>query len=129
MSYPRSSHTKNLLPALSLDGGLYVCNLSSLEVDLLLKNNSESCKEIKRICAEFENGLPFIESGDRKVNFFCPSENNYKTLMSSGQEEASDGTDETFFYASLWHLFYGEDSIHIGYCYRLHRKTYFSWTK
>ena len=30
-----------------LDDGLYVCKLSSLKVDLLLKNNSESCKEIK----------------------------------------------------------------------------------
>ena len=33
--------------AVGLDGGLYVCNPFSLEVDLLLQNNSESCKEIK----------------------------------------------------------------------------------
>ena len=80
--------------AVGLDGGLYICDLSSLEVDQLLKNNSESCKEIKRLC-EFEDGIVFTVSGDRKVKFFSPSEKNVKTLMGSGQEGASDGTDET----------------------------------
>ena len=80
--------------AVGLDGGLYVCNPFSLEVDLLLQNNSESCKEIRRLC-EFEDGITFTDSGDRKVKFFRPSEKNVKTLMCSGQEGASDGTDET----------------------------------
>lgn len=52
--------------AVGVVGGLYVCNLSSLEVDILLKNNSESCVEIKALC-EFENGIAFTELGDRKV--------------------------------------------------------------
>ena len=69
-------------------------NPLSLEVDLLLQNNSESCKEIRRLC-EFEGGITFTDSGDRKVKFFRPSEKNVKTLMCSGQEGASDGTDET----------------------------------
>ena len=80
--------------AVGVVGGLYVCNLSSLEVDVLLKNNSESCVEIKRLC-EFENGIAFTDLGDRKVKFFCPSQKNVKTLLGSGQEGASDGTDET----------------------------------
>ena len=80
--------------AVGLDGGLYVCNPFSLEVDLLLQNHSESCKEIKRLC-KFEDGITFTDSGDRKVKFFRPSEKNVKTLMCSGQEGASDGTDET----------------------------------
>ena len=80
--------------AVGLDGGLYVCDLSSLEVDQLLKNNSKSRKEMKRLC-EFEDGIAFTDSGDRKVKFFSPSEKNVKTLMGSGQEGASDGTDET----------------------------------
>ena len=80
--------------AVGLDGGLYVCNPFSLEVDLLLQNNSESCKEIKRLC-EFKDGIAFTDSGDQKVKFFRPSEKNIKTLMGSGQEGASDGTDET----------------------------------
>ena len=75
-------------------GGLYVCDLSSLEVDQLLKNNSKSRKEMKRLC-EFEDGIAFTDSGDRKVKFFSPYEKNVKTLMGSGQEGASDGTDET----------------------------------
>ena len=49
--------------AFGVVGGLYVCNLSSLEVDLLLKNNLESCVEIKTLC-EFENGIAFTDLGD-----------------------------------------------------------------
>ena len=75
-------------------GGLYVYNLSSLEVDILLKNNSESCVEIKTLC-EFENEITFTDLGDRKVKLFCPAEKTLKTLLGSGQEGASDGTDET----------------------------------
>ncbi|PFX14849.1 Sushi, von Willebrand factor type A, EGF and pentraxin domain-containing protein 1 [Stylophora pistillata] len=55
--------------AVGLDGGLYVCDLSSFEVDQLLKNNSESCREIKRLC-EFEDGLAFTDSGDQKHETF-----------------------------------------------------------
>ena len=80
--------------AVGLDGGLHVCNPFRLEVDLLLQNNSESCKEIKRLC-EFKDGIAFTDSGDQEVKFFRPSEKNVKTLMGSGQEGASDGTDET----------------------------------
>ena len=75
-------------------GSLYVYNLSSLEVDILLKNNSESCVEIKTLC-EFENEITFTDLGDRKVKLFCPAEKTLKTLLGSGQEGASDGTDET----------------------------------
>ena len=80
--------------AVGLDSGLYVCNPFRIEVDLLLQNNSESCKEIKRLC-EFKDGIAFTDSGDQVVKFFRPSEKNVKTLMGSGQEGASDGTDET----------------------------------
>ena len=66
--------------AVGLDGGLYVCNPFSLEVDLLLQNNSESCKEIKRL-PEFKGGIAFTDSGDQKVKFFRPSEINIKILM------------------------------------------------
>ena len=83
-----------LFATVGLDGGLYVCDLSSLEVDQLLKNSSKSGKEIKRLC-EFEDGIAFTDSGDRKVKFFSPSEKNVKTLMGSVQEGASDGMDET----------------------------------
>ena len=98
MSYlwnSKFSHKElTLQHAVGLDGGLYVYNPLSLEVDLLLQNNSESCKEIRRLC-EFKDVIAFTDSGDRKVKFFRPSEKNVKTLMCSGQEGASDGTDET----------------------------------
>ena len=74
--------------------GLYVCNLPSLEVDILLKNNSESCVEIKTLC-EFENGIAFTDLGNRKVKLFCPAEKTVKTLLGSGQEGTSDEPDET----------------------------------
>jgi len=80
--------------AVGVVGGLYVWNLSSLEVDILLKNNSESCVEIKTLC-EFENGIAFTDLGDRKVKLFCPAEKTVKTLLGSVQEGTSDGTDET----------------------------------
>ena len=81
--------------AVGVVGGLYVCrNLSSLEVHILLKNNSTSCVEIRILC-EFENGIAFTDLGDRKVKLFCPAEKTVKTLLGSGQEGASDGTDET----------------------------------
>ena len=72
--------------AVGLNGGLYVCNLQNLEVYLLLKNNSESCEEIKRLC-ECEEGIVFTDSGDRKVKFFCPSEKNVKTCMDGRKEQ------------------------------------------
>ena len=81
-------------------GGLYICNLSSLEVDILLKNNSESCVEIKTLC-EFENEIAFTDLGDRKVKLFCPAEKTVKTLLGSGQEGARDGTDETCFFTQV----------------------------
>ena len=49
-------------------GGVYVCSLSSLKVDLFLKNNSETCNEIKMLCG-FGNGIVFIDLGARKVKF------------------------------------------------------------
>lgn len=48
------------LAAVGVVGGLYACNLLSLEVDILLMNNSESCVEIKTLC-KFENGIAFTE--------------------------------------------------------------------
>ena len=87
--------------AVGLDSGFYVCNLSSLEVDLLLKSNSESCKEIKRL-RQFEDGIAFTDSGDQKVKFLCPSEKVVKILIGSGQEGASDGTDETCSFTQVY---------------------------
>lgn len=51
---------KVYLAAVGVVGGLYACNLLSLKVDILLKNNSESCVEIKTLC-KFENGIAFTE--------------------------------------------------------------------
>ena len=79
-----SFKTKSLLCSCCVVGGLYVCNLSSLEVDILLKNNSESCVEIKTLC-EFENGIAFTDFGDRKVKLFCLAEKTVKTLLGSGK--------------------------------------------
>ena len=44
-------------------GGLYVCDLSSLEIEEILKNNSESCDDIKGLC-NFETGIAFADLGD-----------------------------------------------------------------
>ena len=55
-----------------------------MEVDILLKNNSESCVKIKTLC-EFENGIAFTDFGDRKVKLFCLAEKTVKTLLGSGK--------------------------------------------
>ena len=52
-------------------GGLYVCDLSSLEIEVILKNNSESCVDIKGLF-NFETGIAFADMGDRKVKLFFP---------------------------------------------------------
>ena len=75
-------------------GGLYVCNLSTLKVDVLLKNNSESCGEIKRLCG-FQRGKAFTDLRERNVKYFCPSEKTVKILLGSGQEGTSDGMGQT----------------------------------
>ena len=79
----------------------------------------------KTLC-EFENGIAFTDLGDRKVKLFCPAEKTVKTSLGSGQEGASDGTDETcsLIYASSWYLFLGEDSFHIGCCCRYHQTSF-----
>ena len=44
-------------------GGLYVCDLSSLEIEAILKNILESCVDIKGLC-NFETGIAFTDLGD-----------------------------------------------------------------
>ena len=75
-------------------GGLYVCDLLSLEIEVILKNNSESCVDIKGLC-NFETGIAFTDLRDRKLKLFCPTEKAVKTLLGSGQEGPNDGTEET----------------------------------
>ena len=58
--------------AVGVIGGQYVCNFSALKVDVLLKNNSESCGEIKRLC-DFQSGIAFTDLRARNVKYFCPS--------------------------------------------------------
>ena len=65
-----------------------------MEIEVILKNNSESCVDIKGLC-NFETGIAFTDLGDRKVKLFCPTEKAVETLLSSGQEGTNDGTEQT----------------------------------
>ena len=54
-------------------GGVYSFNLAGGPVDVVLKNESNSCSEIKRV-APFKNSLAFIDSGAYQVKGCDPVE-------------------------------------------------------
>ena len=99
--------------AVALDGDLYICNPFKLRINLLIKNISDSCEEIKSIC-EFEDGIAFTDWGDRKVKFSCPSEKNVKTLIGSGQVGTSNGTDETCSFTQVHGIFSMEKTLFLS---------------
>ncbi|PFX22410.1 hypothetical protein AWC38_SpisGene13069, partial [Stylophora pistillata] len=84
--------------AVGLDSGLYACDLSSLEVEQLLKNNLDSCREIKRLW-EFEDGIAFTDSGDRKMPWTkyhaYVNDNIIKTVSEVKQRHSIMETTET----------------------------------
>ena len=72
------------LAATRAAGGLYGCNLDSVNVERLLRNSSDSCKEIRRRYA-YEGNIVFTDNKDQKV----------ETLLGIGHEGTVDGTEES----------------------------------
>ena len=67
------------------EGGLYDCNLANSNVKQLLRNSSDSCSEIKRLC-HYGDVIVFTDIVDRKVKTFDPRTTTVETLMGTGKE-------------------------------------------
>ena len=90
------------LAATSAAGGLYGCSLDSVNVERLLWNSSDSCKEIRRLYG-YDGNIFFTDNKDQKVKTFNPLSTTVETLLGTGHEGTVDGTEEscsfTQFYA------------------------------
>ena len=81
-------------------GGLYDRNLANSSVKQLLRNSSDSCSEIKRLC-HYGDVIVFTDIVDRKVKTFDPRTTTAETLMDTGKEGTNDGTGETCTFAQV----------------------------
>ena len=81
-------------------GGLYDRNLANSSVKQLLRNSSDSCSEIKRLC-HYGDVIVFTDIVDRKVKTFDPRTITVETLMGTGKEGYNDGTGETCTFAKV----------------------------
>lgn len=83
------------LAATSAAGGLYGCNLDSVNVERLLRSSSDSCKEIRRLYG-YEGNIVFTDNKDQKVKTFNPLSATVETLLGTGHEGTVDGTEESY---------------------------------
>lgn len=83
------------LAATSAAGGLYGCNLDSVNVERLLRSSSDSCKEIRRLYG-YEGNIVFTYNKDQKVKTFNPLSATVQTLLGTGHEGTVDGTEESY---------------------------------
>ena len=81
------------LAATSAAGGLYGCNLDSVNVERLLRNSSDSCKEIRRLYG-YEGNIVFTDNKDQKVKTFNPLSATGETLLGTGHEGTFDRIEE-----------------------------------
>ena len=80
--------------ATGTSGGLYGCNLDSFNVKRLLRNSSDSCKEIKRLYG-YEGHIVFTDNKDRKVKTFNPLSATVENLLGTDHEGTVHGTEDS----------------------------------
>ena len=61
------------------------CNLNSVNVERLLRDSSDSCKEIRRLYGH-EGNIVFADNKDQKVKTFNPLSATVETLLGTGHE-------------------------------------------
>ena len=71
-------------------GGLYSFNLAGGPVDVLFKNETNFCAEIKRVAC-FKNILASTDSGAYQVKVYDPVDKVVTVLVGSGQKGNEDG--------------------------------------
>lgn len=74
-------------------GGLYGCNLKTFNVERLLRNSSDSCKEVKRLYG-YGGNIVFTDNKDYKVKTLNPLSATVETLIGTGHEGTADRTEE-----------------------------------
>ena len=67
-------------------GGLYDRDLANSNVKQLLRNSSDSCSEIKRLC-HYDDVIVFTDIVDCKVKTFDPRTTTVETLMALEKKE------------------------------------------
>ena len=98
------------LAATSAAGGLYSCNLDSVNVERLLRNSSDSCKEIKRLYG-YEGNIVFTDNKDQKVKTFNPLSATVETLLGTGHEGTADGTEESCLFKQVHAICFLQNTI------------------
>ena len=68
-------------------------------IERLLRNSSDSCKEIRRLYG-YEGNIVFTDNKDQKVKTFNPLSATVETLLSTGHEGTVDGTEDGPAYAA-----------------------------
>ena len=83
-------------------GGLYDCDLANSNIKQLLRNCSDSCGEIKRLC-NYGDVIVFTDIVDRPF-IVDPRTTPVETLMDTGKEGINDGTGETCTFAQVYRI-------------------------
>ena len=92
------------LAVTSAAGGLYGCNLDSVNAERLLRNSSDSCKEIRRLNG-YEGNIVFTDYKDQKVKTFNPLSATVETLLGTGHEGTVDRTEESCSFTQFHEIF------------------------
>ena len=82
------------------DGVSSIESLANSNVKQLLRNSSDSCSKIKRLC-HYGDVIVFTDIVDRKVKTFDPRTTTVETSMGTGKEGTNDGTGETCTFAQV----------------------------
>ena len=100
------------LAASAKAGGLYDCDLANSNVKQLLRNSSDSCSEIKRLC-HYDDVIVFTDIVDCKVKTFDPGTSTVETLMGNGKEGTS-GTGETCTFAQVHAIYCLQNTLFVS---------------
>ena len=94
-------------------GGLYACDLENSNVKQLLRNSSDSCSEIKKLC-HYGDVIVFTDIVDRKVKTSDPRTTTVETLMGTGKEGTNDETGETCTFAQVHEICCLQNTISVS---------------
>ena len=80
------------------------CYMVVTSIERLLRNSSDSCKEIKRLYG-YEGNIVFTDNKDQKVKTFYPLSATVETLLGTGREGTLDRTEESCSFTQFHGIF------------------------